>query len=219
MITPTPEPISGQAYQLFQQMLNSYNNTVQQQAIGVLQFIGFTTVILAAAIFIFVWSRRNTKPVDPTAGTNAAITALAEQLATLNEQRDEIVDAQKEENKANREQHERLTNKYIESMTVQSDAMNRLVDTFRKEISENQSFRVTSNNTAVENNSLLQQVIKNVANIETMVKNIKDTSDLDQGWKNTILTKLSDIEKIASNIERRSTSEIKKVAVESGNTE
>ncbi len=199
-----------------QQLMNSYNATIQNGVIGVLQFIAFTTVILAAAIFVFVWTRRNNKTVDPTAGTNAAITALAEQLATLNEQRDEMVDSQKEESKANREQNKEQSEKYSESMTALTDANNRLVDTLRKEMVDNQNFRASANASATEGNTLLQKVISDVANIEVLVKGIKETSDLDHGSYNTILTELSDIKKIATRIDSRSTSELKKAVVESG---
>jgi len=207
---PTPEPISNQTVQLIQAMQKSYDATIQNGIVGVLQFIAFTTVILAAAIFIYVWTRRNNKPIDSNSGTNAAITALAEQLSAQNERYDETLEQQKQEAEANRKQYENITNKYIESLTAQSDATNNLADSIKRNVDENKTTRTDISDIKIAIQPL-QQLVERVTGLELLVSEVKTNIGLDRESYGKILNELKDIKEIAIRAEQKKTSEMQKV--------
>lgn len=210
---PTPEPVSNQTVQLIQAMQKSYDATIQNGIVGVLQFIAFTSVILAAAIFIYVWTRRNNKPVDNNAGTNAAITALAEQLSAQNERYDETLEQQKQESAANRKQYEDLTNRYINSLTAQSDATNRLADSIQRNVTENTATRsdIAAIKSSVEP---LQAFLSRIVSVESLLNEIKATNALDHETRIKIANWLNSIEKATIQAEQKKTGELPKVPTE-----
>lgn len=210
---PTPEPVNNQTIQLIQAMQKSYDATIQNGIVGVLQFIAFTTVILAAAIFIYVWTRRNNKPVDNNSGTNAAITALAEQLSAQNERYDETLEQQKKEAVANREAEEKRTAKWIESITAQSDATNRLADSIQRSVNENTATRndIVAIKSSVEP---LQAFLARIVSVEAILNEIKVTNALDHETRVKIANWLNSIEKAAIQAEQKKTGELPKVSSE-----
>ena len=209
-MTPTPVP-SNQSLQIAQQLIDSYNQTIQKDVLGFMYLMAIGFIILAAAVFIYFWARRNNKPAppptDPIAGTNAAIGALAESLTDTNARYDETRDMLREENKANREQYEKITGKYIEALTINSDAMNRLSDKMSGEIESNNSLRASLSNMIENGSKPLQGLITKAISMETDIAGIKSQRKEDHELLNTILSKLEEIQSIAANMVKRDTSE------------
>ena len=119
---PTPTPITDT--QILQAVTKTVDTAFQQGVVGVLLLFAATGFITAIAVVIVVWSRRAVKPSDPTAGTNAAINALAEAISAGNKRLDETLGAQKEKDDEDRQQDKELNEKYIESISAQADATN-----------------------------------------------------------------------------------------------
>lgn len=125
---PTPIPNSTQ----LQQLNKTLNDIVSQGLVGALQLVGLALVLAAAAFLVMAWSRRNQKPVDTNSGTNAAINAFAEMINALIKGADEDRQLRREEMEANRTQIRELNERYIESITANADATNRIADNHDK---------------------------------------------------------------------------------------
>lgn len=125
---PTPIPNLGQLTQLQKNL----SDIIQQGIVGVFILMGIIGVLIAAAIFMVAYARRNQKPVDTTAGTNAAINAFAEMINAQNKQIEEDRQLRRDENEANRKQIKELHERYIESISATADATNRIADNHDK---------------------------------------------------------------------------------------
>lgn len=188
----TPMPDLGQ----LQQLQTSLSDIIHQGIVGVFILIGITGVIIAAAIFMIAYSRRNQKPIDTTAGTNAAINAFAEMINAQNKQIEEDRQLRREENEANRKQIKELNERYIESITANADATNRIADNHDK--------LIALWNVEVGNKPY-QGLIDTVNRIETDVANISKqlipaSKDMQKREMQDFLDAINDLKKYVNTI-------------------
>lgn len=189
---PTPIPNLGQ----LQQLQNNLSDIIRQGTVGVLILVGITGVLIAASVFMVAWSRRNQKPVDTTAGTNAAINAFAEMINAQNKQIEEDRQLRREENEANRQQIKELNERYIESITANADATNRIADNHDKLIALWN---------AEIGNKPFQGLIDTVNRIETDVANISKqlipaSKDMQKREMQDFLDAINDLKKYVNTI-------------------
>lgn len=197
------------------------NLLIQLGAVGVL-------FLLAFAVVLWIWTHRNVKPVDITTGTNAAIEAFAEMFDRQAKQIEADRELRKAENEATRIQNKELQQAYIESISANADATNRIADTV-KSVADNQKILTElwdeSHKTQAENTSIikttvqkmdvlgsepLQRAIEVLSRVETVVNQIAAKQNEDrQYFTDTIhdaLLKISDAKNALTKIEdKRST--------------
>lgn len=189
---PTPIPNIGQLTQLQKNL----SDIIQQGIVGVFILMGIIGVLIAAAIFMVAYSRRNQKPIDTTAGTNAAINAFAEMINSQNKQIEEDRQLRRDENEANRKQIKELHERYIESISANADATNRIADNHDKLIALWN---------AEIGNKPYQGLIDTVNRIETDVSNISKqlipaSKDMQKREMQDFLDAINDLKKYVSTI-------------------
>lgn len=209
---PTPTPISET--QILQAVTRTVDTAFQQGVVGVLLLFAATGFITAIAVVIVVWSRRSVKPSDPTAGTNAAINALAEAISAGNKRLDETLFAQKEKDDEDRQQDKELNEKYIESISAQADATNSSLDALKKLITDSATMKEDLHTMSTQGSKPLNDLIVKFDDIQRDVKSIKETSANDHQSFEKILLDIAEMKEIVLRIDaKRSTGDIKRVEV------
>jgi len=207
---PTPIPDG----QLLQAVAKTVDNAFQQGLVGVLLLFSAALFILAIAIAIVAWSRRNIKPSDSTAGTNAAINALAEAISAGNKRFDDVLENQKVKDTADREQDKEKNESWIESISAQADATNNLADALKKLGVDNTSMKDDLHTMTVTGSKPLNDLITKFDSLQSDVQAIRANNDTDHAAIDTILHDIADMKAIVIRLEqRRATSETSKVNI------
>lgn len=206
-----PTPTSIPDTQLLQAVARTVDSAFQQGVVGVLLLFAATGFFVSIAIVVIAWSRRNTKPSDPTSGTNAAINALAEAISAGNKRFDDVLDNQKEKENADRQQDKEQNERYIESITAQSDATNNLADTLKKYAFDNISMKDDLHTMTTQGSKPLNELIQKFDEIKDIVVSIKENSDNDHKSYEKLLADVADMKAIVIRIEQKRTGEMNKV--------
>ena len=210
-MNPTPIPDS----QLLQAVTKTVDNAFQQGVVGVLLLFAATGFFVAIAIVIVAWSRRNNKPADSTAGTNAAINALAEAISAGNKRFDDVLDNQKEKDTADRAQDKQTNESWIESISAQADATNNLADALKKLGIDNTTLKDDVHIMTTQGSKPLNDLIDKFDALQQDVTAIKETSLNDRQAFEMLLHDIAEMKAIVIRIEndqkRRATSENNKI--------
>jgi hypothetical protein len=201
MQIPTPTPVSNT--QILQAVASTIDSAFEQGLVGVLLLFAASLFILTIAIVIIAWSRRNLKPADTTAGTNAAISALAEAISAGNKRFDDVIEAQKEKDNADRIQSREMDEKYIESFGANAAATNSLVDLLRKQGNENLAMKDALQTMTTQGSKPLNDLILKFDEIQRDVKSIRETSTNDHQSFERILMDIAEMKAIVLRIEAK----------------
>lgn len=213
---PTPMPTNSQ----FEQLQTTLTEIVKQGVIGFVILIGIAIVLVSAALLVVAWTRRNQKPVDTTSGTNAAINAFAEMINSQNEQIAEDRKLRREEGIANREQIQKLNERYIESISANADATNRIADNHDKLIAlwnaeigtkPYQGLVETANRIEMSIEQIIKQLLP--ANKDMQKKEIQDFQDALNTLREYVMTIAINMQSRVD--EKRTTANLKTVSVNS----